>query len=149
MKYDAASDVFENPEKFIADRFTGENRRSAKATTVMTWGAGVHLCPGKSFAIYEIKIALALMARTFHAPQIVKAGTPNYFSPSAFADLGTDLSLVERSESERHALLRESKNIQKAKTKSVRLVDSLGHDKGRNGILLCEDGGHFFWFEGA
>ena len=28
---------------------------------LMTWGAGIHLCPGKMFAIYEIKIAVALL----------------------------------------------------------------------------------------
>lgn len=53
----------------------------------LRWGAGLHGCPGKVFAQYEIKMGIALfllnfkfdMAQTFIGPK-------DYFSPSAFSE---------------------------------------------------------------
>ncbi len=49
-------------------------------------GAGIHLCPGKMFAIYEIKMAMALLTCHFERFDIPKDIEKDYFSPSAFAE---------------------------------------------------------------
>jgi len=51
----------------------------------MTWGAGLHLCPGKSFALYEIKTFIALMTMKFNIPKITYTEPTNFFCPAAFA----------------------------------------------------------------
>lgn len=70
---------YEEPHVYNPDRFRDSN------TQVMTWGSGLHLCPGKNFAIYEIKMATALFALNYdikfrNIPEL------DYFSPSAFAE---------------------------------------------------------------
>lgn len=70
---------YEEPHTYNPDRFRDSN------TQVMTWGSGIHLCPGKNFAIYEIKMATALFVLNYdmkfrNIPEL------DYFSPSAFAE---------------------------------------------------------------
>lgn len=88
MNYDCANDVFCNPQTYNPLRFMGENKEPKSSSYVMTWGSGVHLCPGKQFAICEIKIALSLICTNFERfilsdSQLEKV---NYFSPSAFSE---------------------------------------------------------------
>lgn len=91
MVYNGVEGHFDNPEKYNPERFlTGGESTTPKS--VMTWGAGKHLCPGKNFAIYEIKMIMALLTTNFerfHIPQVNKL---NYFSPSAFAEMKLDVT---------------------------------------------------------
>ena len=77
-----AENTFEDPESYNPNRFLeGDDhaharaRESFKSTNVMTWGAGLHLCPGKMFALYEIKMALALLVAGFDIERSLKKTT--------------------------------------------------------------------------
>jgi len=88
MTYPEASDTFENPTKYYPERYI-KTPSLKMPENVMTWGAGPHLCPGKMFAIYEIKTAIMTLLRQYH---ITAEYIPpiNYFSPSAYGDM-TDM----------------------------------------------------------
>eukprot|EP01114_Cavostelium_apophysatum_P018477 TRINITY_DN571_c0_g1_i1.p2 TRINITY_DN571_c0_g1~~TRINITY_DN571_c0_g1_i1.p2 ORF type:complete len:476 (-),score=159.55 TRINITY_DN571_c0_g1_i1:60-1487(-) len=94
MKYDCAGDRFENPQEFDPQRFLEPRLESKKSADIMTWGAGIHTCPGKSFAIYEIKAAVALITNNFVRPTNCNFGALDYFSPSAFAERKVKLAFV-------------------------------------------------------
>uniref|UniRef100_A0A6C0C9Q3 Cytochrome P450 n=1 Tax=viral metagenome TaxID=1070528 RepID=A0A6C0C9Q3_9ZZZZ len=87
MTYDCAGDVYKNAETYNPDRFLGEHKESKLSHNLLTFGSGSHLCPGKNFAILEIKAALAMITTQFERFKL-----PNplpdlfYFSPSAFAE---------------------------------------------------------------
>lgn len=85
MTYPEASDTFENPTKYYPDRYL-KNPSLKIPENVMTWGAGPHLCPGKMFAIYEIKTAVMTLLRQYHIT-VDKIPPINYFSPSAYGDM--------------------------------------------------------------
>lgn len=87
MRHECASDVFENANEYNPERFL-EGKEKKDPQSVMTWGAIVHLCPGKMFAIYEIKIALSLIVTNFERFDISDEDYSklDYFSPSAFAE---------------------------------------------------------------
>lgn len=78
--------LFKNSLSYDPDRY--ERGEKKNMYNVMTWGAGKHLCPGKMFALYEIKIAIAFLTTTFKKILLEECalGELNYFSPSAFAE---------------------------------------------------------------
>ena len=77
-----------------------------RTDAILTWGAGIHKCPGMVFAKWEIKAGLALLAMHFAAPKLTQIGNINYFSPSAFAERPLETSLVTTDASEQFILLR-------------------------------------------
>ncbi|OXA54040.1 putative lanosterol 14-alpha demethylase [Folsomia candida] len=103
MVHASAQEIFSNPKIYNPDRFLGPAKESMAPLSVMTWGAGVHLCPGKMFSIYEIKMALGLILLNFEF-ELEKGSISkiDYFSPSAFAERKVQASLkvlVEESSS--------------------------------------------------
>ena len=92
MIYDCASDTFASAESYNPDRFIGSNKESKLSTKVLTFGSGLHLCPGKNFAILEIKAAIALITTQFKRFEL-PSPLPElfYFSPSAFAERDVDI----------------------------------------------------------
>jgi alkylated DNA repair dioxygenase AlkB len=78
---------YAEPETFKPERFL-EGSEPKNPKNILAWGAGRHLCPGKQFAIYEIKAALALLTTNFYPLEIPpgELGEMDYFSPSAFAE---------------------------------------------------------------
>jgi cytochrome P450 len=87
MLQNYAMEIFKEPLKYNPRRFLGSSHESCNQYNVMTWGAGLHLCPGKMFALYEIKMAVALVLLNFKL-ELHKGSVSalNYFSPSAFAE---------------------------------------------------------------
>lgn len=83
---DAAKVKFSNPGDYNPARYRGEQPDSFQDSSVMTWGAGTHRCPGKNFALYEIRAALAVLTTVFEPFELVEYGRLDYFSPSAFAE---------------------------------------------------------------
>lgn len=85
MLSEDAIDNFKNPSKYYPERFLID-QSLRNPMNVMTWGAGPHLCPGKMFAIYEIKTGVLALLRKYkmNAINIPKI---DYFSPSAFGDM--------------------------------------------------------------
>ena len=80
------SESFKNPTLYNPERFIGIDAEPKDSKEIMTWGSGIHLCPGKQFALYEIKTAMALLVNNFNIFKFVKLSPLNYFSPSAFAE---------------------------------------------------------------
>jgi len=86
MSLDCSSDVFKDAHKYDPSRYLEPRNESDGAESVMTWGSGIHLCPGKMFAIYEIKMAMALITQNFNIELPKDLPPLNYFSPSAFSE---------------------------------------------------------------
>jgi cytochrome P450 len=84
-----ASDVYADPATWNPNRFKeiyrGEQQKKGPQN-VMTWGSGIHACPGKIFAQYEIKACVALFTNHFTDPEFVEVSPMNYFSPSAYGE---------------------------------------------------------------
>jgi cytochrome P450 len=84
MMYEDARS-FKNSDLYNPSRFLGKDKESMVPYNVMTWGAGIHLCPGKMFAIYEMIAALAMFTTNLERINLPKnSSDPDYFSPSAF-----------------------------------------------------------------
>ena len=86
MSYDCSEDIYKDPLSYDPTRFFKPRNEPKTPQHIMTWGSGVHLCPGKNFAIYEIKMATALMVKNFNAEIVGNLPPLDYFSPSAFAE---------------------------------------------------------------
>lgn len=110
MSLDCSSDVFSLPSKFNPERFIKINTDEEEiglantepkiepmtANYVMTWGGlSHHFCPGKSFALLEIKMAVALILSNFDQFKITdeQYDRRDYFSPSAYAERNIELNL--------------------------------------------------------
>lgn len=100
MSLDCSHDVFSDPLTYNPKRFIKSNANSkAEPITpnyVMTWGAqSHHLCPGKGFALMEIKMATALIVTYFKQFVIPDDQYNNldYFSPSAYAERKISIQL--------------------------------------------------------
>ena len=81
-----------DPSSFNPSRFI-DGHESKMPRDVMTWGAGSHLCPGKNFAVYEIKAAVSLITNHFEFPSILKVEKTDYFSPSAYAERPAEIRM--------------------------------------------------------
>jgi cytochrome P450 len=57
---------WENPEAFDPDRFLPERSEARSRFAYLPFGDGPRICIGKSFAMMETKIVLAMMAGAFH-----------------------------------------------------------------------------------
>jgi cytochrome P450 len=83
---------------FNPTRFLGKNKEPYNSPNIVTWGGGFHLCPGRMFALYEIKIALAHMVTNFSFEAVAKGSDYefDYFSPNAFANRKVKMVLSKR-----------------------------------------------------
>lgn len=103
MAYESAHETFEDPTKYFPERYL-INKSLANPDKIITWGAGPHLCPGKLFAIYEIKTAIISILTQYDI--YAKSIPPlNYFSPSAFADRTNMEITIEKTISTRENIL--------------------------------------------
>ncbi len=59
-------EFWENPEQFDPDRFLPEKVNQRAKFVYFPFGAGPHICIGKSFAVMESTIILAAIAQRFH-----------------------------------------------------------------------------------
>ena len=51
-------EIYPNPEEFIPERFSDENKKSRESVAYLPFGAGPRNCIGMRFAIIEIKLLL-------------------------------------------------------------------------------------------
>lgn len=109
MLYDCADDIYSNPTKYNPERFLGDKKESKLSHNLLTFGSGSHLCPGKGFAILEIKTAIAMITTQFERFELPDP-LPElfYFSPSAFAE--REIHIKIHPLKERFQLVLEKKN---------------------------------------
>lgn len=88
MSLDCSNDLYSNPLEYNPERFIGKKSEKKTPDSILTWGHKIHLCPGKAFAVYEIKLAMALLTTNFERFKIDdnEYKKLDYFSPSAFAE---------------------------------------------------------------
>lgn len=87
----SARKLFKEPKEFNPDRFLkreqgGGGGESGAPTSILTWGAGVHYCPGKYLAIAEIKVALALTLLAIQREGVQFTIHKAFTSPGSFTD---------------------------------------------------------------
>lgn len=87
MVHECASDKFESPKQYDPERFLS-GRENYNSESVLNWGAGVHLCPGKQFAIYEWMAAITTITTKFERFNLSYDTVEqlDYFSPAVFAE---------------------------------------------------------------
>jgi cytochrome P450 len=63
-------DFWPDPEKFDPDRFAPEKRKAQHRYAYLPFGAGPHLCIGKSFAMLEAHLLLVAMAQRYRLTHV-------------------------------------------------------------------------------
>ncbi|QKF94739.1 cytochrome P450 [Fadolivirus algeromassiliense] len=88
MRYECSTDLYQDPNTYNPNRFLEPMCESKASSDIMTWGSSTHMCPGKMFALYELKAAMAMIVTTFKRFNIDKNKITDldFFSPAAFAD---------------------------------------------------------------
>lgn len=71
-------EVWENPDVFDPDRFLPERAKAIPKFAYMPFGAGPRMCIGNHFAIMEMQLVLALLARDFEFEYMGKKTPPDY-----------------------------------------------------------------------
>jgi sterol 14-demethylase len=79
---ECAGAKYQDADTFNPDRFNTEPKDKY---SLMTWGAGTHFCPGKMFAINEIKTVAKMFKETFNVERPKELGKRNYNTPATFA----------------------------------------------------------------
>ncbi|RWS01198.1 hypothetical protein B4U79_16637 [Dinothrombium tinctorium] len=102
QKFDCAKNLFQNSEKYYPHRYFEPMNEKDTSDCVMTWGHGVHQCPGKQFAILEIKTAMALLTTNFQRFEIPKNLHVGYFSHAAFAERDSTITLKVLNKDEKY-----------------------------------------------
>ncbi|RDD35839.1 Thromboxane-A synthase, partial [Trichoplax sp. H2] len=65
-----------DPEKFIPERFTQEEKQKRSSMSYLPFGAGPRICIGMRFALMEIKIALVTVLRTVKFIRVKETEVP-------------------------------------------------------------------------
>jgi len=68
------------PEKFIPERFSPENKGKINQYTFLPFGQGPRNCIGMRFALTEVKVALANLVRHFNIEPSQKTVIPMKFA---------------------------------------------------------------------
>ena len=84
--------VFENPEKFVVSRYNGKQTEMMKKATI-PFGGGVHLCPGRFFAINEIKLFTILMLKHFECELIEDKNLENDYASVSYLSPKGDIKM--------------------------------------------------------
>uniref|UniRef100_A0A171B5Z2 Cytochrome P450 6HF1 n=1 Tax=Triatoma infestans TaxID=30076 RepID=A0A171B5Z2_TRIIF len=75
---------FPDPEKFIPERFSKENRDTIRKGTYMPFGDGPRMCIGKRFAKIEMRVALIKLLLDYKFTLNQKTITPLVFDSTSF-----------------------------------------------------------------
>jgi len=86
--------IFKEPLNYNPHRFIGENSEQFTSTKVLNWGAGTHLCPGKQFSIFEIKILIAYLVDSFRFEIPTEETHVKHITFSSFAKRKVDVKLL-------------------------------------------------------
>jgi cytochrome P450 len=85
--------IFREPNVYNPNRFLGKQPESWGNHKVINWGAGIHLCPGKQFAINEIKVSMAYLVHNFRFEVPSKKVFVKFATTTSFAERKVDILL--------------------------------------------------------
>jgi len=96
MMHSFASEVFEypneyNPTRFMESRDGGDGKVNRKH--ILNWGGGVHGFPGKTYAINEIKVAVAYLINYFDIQVTPNPGGDNFYAPTVLSNRNAGIRL--------------------------------------------------------
>ncbi|XP_046667735.1 probable cytochrome P450 6a14 [Homalodisca vitripennis] len=92
-------ELFPEPERFIPERFSKENKGKIKPFSYMPYGEGPRYCAGQRFAQLMVKTGLAVMMKRFSVQTSPRTPNPMRYDPLAItlaAAGGMWLRLVDR-----------------------------------------------------
>lgn len=69
-------DLFPDPERFIPERFSKENKSDIKPYSYMPFGGGPRICIGMRFGKLVVKVGLAMLLRNFTVERTSKTPYP-------------------------------------------------------------------------
>ncbi|QKF94706.1 bifunctional protein with cytochrome P450 domain and alkylated DNA repair dioxygenase alkb domain [Fadolivirus algeromassiliense] len=83
---------YKDSETYNPWRFIGNDPESKMPQDILNFGAGHHWCPGRNFALYEIKTIVTLFVTTFKQFKLPSCDKKvDRFSPSAYADINAEI----------------------------------------------------------
>jgi cytochrome P450 len=95
-----AEQYFPEPKRFDPDRWLGTAGGKSTTRVSMPFGAGSRLCPGRYLALLEMKLAMAMLLRTFKIERVgTQSGQPaRELFAFAMGPVGLRMRLTERTE---------------------------------------------------
>ncbi|XP_053683466.1 probable cytochrome P450 9f2 [Sabethes cyaneus] len=78
------SKYYPNPERFVPERFSEENRSSINPATYLPFGIGPRNCIGSRLALMEVKVMIYYLLRDFSLQPTEKSQIPIRISKKAF-----------------------------------------------------------------
>ena len=75
---------WDDPEEFIPERFSAENKGNIKSGTYAPFGQGPRMCLGNNFALFEAKVTLIYLLRNFSIVGGEKLPKKLELDPNAF-----------------------------------------------------------------
>lgn len=87
-------DRYKEPSKFQPERFLEPRNEPMNNLNIITWGAGIHPCPGREFALQELKIAISEIVKAFDIELCEKIPAPNFFTTVLFTRLDLKANLI-------------------------------------------------------
>jgi len=88
---EGAGHIYKNANRYNPERFETESKDKYNLNT---WGAGVHFCPGKMFAVKEMMIVAKTFKDTFRVQWPDSIGNRNYNTPASFAIIPMEVTLT-------------------------------------------------------
>jgi cytochrome P450 len=86
----------ENAERFMPERWLSEAGTPVPRSAFVPFGGGPRLCPGRSLALLEMKMALTMLCRSFTVERASGAADPNEVFSFTLAPANVSISLRPR-----------------------------------------------------
>eukprot|EP01080_Neovahlkampfia_damariscottae_P003635 gene3635-6451_t len=85
-------ELYPNPKKYDPNRYKGKIPEKVKNSQI-PYGGGIHLCPGRYFAINEIKLFVVLMLKHFKCELVEEKSIDNDFQSFAYLPPNGDVKM--------------------------------------------------------
>ena len=87
---------WENPEKFMPERFAPEKEKLMHKYQYIPFGGGVHTCIGNSFAMMEAPLVLATLAQCYRMSQVKNQKIEPEASVTFMPKYGVKMDVIKR-----------------------------------------------------
>ena len=86
-------DNFSDPQTYDPSRFLEPRNESMSSNHLITWSSGIHSCPGRSFAIAELKLSTAAIVSSFDLELVEGLTEGSFFTTTLFNRLNLNAHL--------------------------------------------------------